>query len=492
MNVLVLLVPWAGLEFARIHERQLLLSLERDMRNQAVLAREIAEDAIASGRELESPRVMRILVDAARTTRTRVRVLDERAVVRIDSHAWGPPEGPEPLPPTVVPQEIYDLSNDIRRSSARVARWSDEGDRWPLVADRREVREALAGRPSAYTRLRAEHPSVILFVTEPIRHRGSVTGAIYVTRSTQPVLEELYKIRAGLTVVMGVAVFLTALLTLVLAWSISRPLTRLARAARRIAAGERDVVVPVGGSGEIRDLSHAFATMTAELDRRLRYISEFAADVAHEFKSPLTSIRGAAELLGEGASDDPETRERFLRNIQLDADRLDRLVSRLLELSRIEASREPMGDVDLAALITRVVERTQSPDPRVEVHAPATLPPLRGRENDLERALLNLVENAIRFSPPGRPVSITIELARDAIHLAVRDHGSGVAPEHRARIFERFFTTDAERNGTGLGLSIVKSVAEAHGGRVRLDEHTTPGARFVITLPLGARGSVRA
>src|SRR5690606_16021279 len=100
--------------------------------------------------------------------------------------------------------------------------------------------------------------------------------------------------RSGLTIVMGTAITLSALVTLVLAWSISRPITRLARAARRIAAGERDVVVPTAGSGEVRELSSAFATMTRELDRRLRYITDFAADVAHELKSPLTSIRGAA------------------------------------------------------------------------------------------------------------------------------------------------------------------------------------------------------
>lgn len=513
VNALVLLVPWAGLEFARIHERQLLLSLERDMRNQAVLVREIAEDGLAHEGELESPRVLRMLVDAARTTRTRVRILDGAGAVRLDSHAWGPPEGPEPAPPTIVPAEIYAVSAEVQRaaedvrSTRRRARaadrdhdgasaaggWRGEGDRWPLVGDRREVRDALAGTPSAYTRLRDEHPSVILFLTEPIRHRGRVEGVVYVTRSTQPVLEELYKIRAGLTTVMAIALLLTGTLTLLLAVSISRPLARLARAARRIASGERDVVVPVGGSGEIRDLSVAFATMTRELDRRLRYISDFAADVAHEFKSPLTSIRGAAELLGEGAADDPAARERFLGNIQLDSERLDRLVSRLLELSRIDASREPMGDVDLAALIARVLARTHTAEQPVEVRAPSPLPPLRGRAGDLERALLNLVENALRFSPPGAPVTIDVEVRRGGggeVAIAVEDRGPGVPLEHHDKIFERFFTTDAERHGTGLGLSIVKSVAEAHGGRAYLDDRpreTSGGARFVVALPLAAR-----
>jgi two-component system sensor histidine kinase ChvG len=479
VNLLVLLVPWAGLEFARLHERQLLVSLERDMRNQAVLAREIVEDRLAYGDALGSSRTLAILVDAARSTRTRTRVLGPRGAVVLDSHAMGPPEGPEPPPPVLVPADVYAIGGDVRRAATSSA----HDLRWPAVEDRSEVRDALRGRPSASTRLRDRHPSVILFVTEPIRSRGAIVGAIYVTRSTQPVLEELYKIRSGLTKVMAIATFLTALLSLVLALSISRPLARLARAARKIAAGDRDVVVPVAGSGEIRDVAAALATMTTTLDQRLRYISDFAADVAHEFKSPLTAIRGAAELLGEGAADDPVARERFLRNILLDAERLDRLVTRLLELSRIDASRTPMKTVDVAGVIDRVVERTITAEQPIRVHAERPIPSIAGREEDLERALLNLVENATRFSPPGEPIDIEVEKLDRVLRIAVRDRGVGIPPEHRAKIFERFFTTDAERRGTGLGLSIVSSVAAAHGGRAYLDPTSESGARFVLEIP---------
>src|SRR6185312_13870744 len=157
----------------------------------------------------------------------------------------------------------------------------------------------------------------------------------------------------------------------------------------------------------------------------LRYISDFAADVAHEFKSPLTSIRGAAELLGEGAADDPEARARFLRNIELDVARLDRLVSRLLELSRIEASSETMAPVDLPALLRRVIDRASTPDraielrfagPRAEGPRPAPRS-LRAREADLETALLNLLDNAVRFSPPGAPVEVEVASGPAAVRI---------------------------------------------------------------------------
>jgi two-component system sensor histidine kinase ChvG len=487
VNLIVLLVPIAGLEFARIYEDQLLAGLERDMRNQAALARELVETTLDDGGGLDDPRVSRTLTRAAAATRTRTRVLDAEGKVRVDSHADGPPEGPEPPPPTLIPRSVYDSAVRSRLPSSDVAEsWSMRSlprETWPPVEARREVRSALAGRPDAYTRIRDEAPAVFLFVAEPVRQEGRVVGVIYAARSTRQVLAELYRIRTGLIRVLVVAVVFTMLLTLALAWSISRPLSKLAKAARRIALGER-AKVPVGGTGEIRELGEALATMTEKLDGRMTYIREFAADVAHELKSPLTSIRGAAELLGEGAAEDPATRERFLKNIELDAERLDRLLTRLLELSRLDASQAPMEAFDLVSLVERVVERTHTPEQPVTVGWSIPSRSWRGREHDLERALLNLVENALRFSPEGKPVQIEVGSSHDRreLRIRVRDQGPGVPEALRAKIFERFFTTDAERNGTGLGLAIVSSVAEAHGGRVELESVPGRGAAFTLVL----------
>ena len=146
--------------------------------------------------------------------------------------------------------------------------------------------------------------------------------------------------------------------------------------------------MPVAGGGEISELAEAFREMTRKLEARHRYISAFAADVAHEFKSPLTSIRGAAELLAEGAADDLDARQRFLENIALDAARLDRLVSRLLELSRIDASEESPVLVDLEALVRRAVERSQGPDGSVVLDYSSSIPVILARPADLETALL--------------------------------------------------------------------------------------------------------
>ena len=482
VNGIALLVPIVGPEFARIHERQLLEALERDMKNQAALVRALVEKDLDRGGALGETGQADVITAAARSTRTRIRIIDDHGAVVADSHENGPPEGPEPPPPRILGRAYRDR-NEVPLS--QLQRDPSDPNVWPEIASRVEVRAALAGVPASRTRLRARDPGVFLFVAEPIRRDEQVVGAVYAARSTRPVMVELYRIRAGLIRVLFVAFFITALITLLLAWSISRPLGRLSRAAKRVAAGEPTVVIPVGGGGEIEELGESFAAMKDRLDARLRYISDFAADVAHEFKSPLTSIRGAAELLGEGAADEPEARARFLRNIELDVARLDRLVSRLLELSRIEASSEAMTPVDLPALLARIVARASLPDRAIDLRYGGAPPrPLRAREADLETALFNLLDNAVRFSPPGVPVEVTVTGGPVAVRVAVRDRGPGISPANLPKIFDRFFTTDADRDGTGLGLAIVETVIEAHGGRIAVDSAPGAGATFTVTLPV--------
>ncbi len=479
VNLVVLLVPVAGLEFARIYETQLLGALERDMRNQSAVVRATVEQRIESGDEdvldaaapLES-----VLKRAARTTRTRVRLLDVDGAVIADSHRDGPPEGAEQEPPSMLPSPI-DRSGSATRARA-------EGPRWPDISAREEVRGALAGDLTTKTRFRERAPAVLLFVAEPIRSKGEVRGAVYVTRSTQPVLLELYRIRSGLIRVLAVALLVTGGATLLLAWSISRPLSRLSKAARRVAAGELAVEVPALGSGEVRELADSFRAMKARLLERLRFSSDFAADVAHELKSPLTSIRGAAELLHEGAWEDADARERFLGNITLDVARLDGLVSRLLLLGRIEASELPIAPVDLLAVVRRVAERVADEAALVEVRC-ATEPPLvPGREADLEIAIANLIENAQRYSPDGEKVTVDVQ-ATDAggARIEIVDRGPGIPEGNLEKVWGRFFTTDADHGGTGLGLAIVKSVVEAHGGSVACSSVEGQGATFSIVLP---------
>lgn len=483
VNVFALLVPVVGLELANIFERELLDSLERDMRNQAVLSARLLEQDLADGIPLAAPRHAAWLMGAARDTRMRIRVVGPEQGVVVDSHRYGPPEGPEPPPPSIVPRTVRRGAQRVRDYGSR-ASWSGGPQTWPEVRLRREVVRALSGKRAAITRLRRRPSRVFLFVAEPVTFGGDVAAAVYVVRSTRPVMVELYRIRARLIVLLCGAVILTMLLTLVLAWSISRPLARLADASGRIAAGERDVRVPIGGSAEIRALGESFATMTERLDDRMRYIRDFAADVAHEFKSPLTSIRGAAELLAEGAADDPEARQRFLRNIELDSERLDQLVTRLLELSRIEASEQAPARFDLERLLARLVERVQEPDVRVNLDYAAAVRFVIGREPDLETAFANLLDNAVRHAPSGSEVDVHVANVDGELRVRVADRGPGVPEELRERVFERFYTSgEREQGGTGLGLSIVRAAALAHDGRAWVQPREGGGSEFVFALP---------
>ncbi len=476
VNLTAVLVPVAGLEFARVHERQLLDGLERDMKNQAALVQSQALAALASGDGLDSPKHEKWLKDAARSTRTRIRILDPELKVLADSHRNGAPEGPEaPLPKSVTDNLLRGAS----RSQVAL------GGEVPLNK-RTELLGALAGKLTTTTRVTSRPPRVYLFLALPIVVASRPAGIVYVTRSTYPVLLELRRIRAGLTRVLVVALGLSFGLTLVLAWTLTRPIERLAKAARQVAAGKIDVAIPATGGGELKDLGEALQSMTRKLEARHQYITQFAADVAHEFKSPLTSIRGAAELLAEGAVDDPVARARFLANIEQDAERLARLVSRLLELSRIEASDEPFQLVDMEGLVNRVATRIEKLENPVEVSILAKRLFVMGRPQELEAALFNLLENALRYGGSSIPVSVVLEESPDARNLCLRvvDHGPGIAPEQLSKVFDRFYTTDIDGDGTGLGLSIVASVASAHRGSVNVVSVPGEGASFTLLLPL--------
>ncbi len=487
VNALVLLVPVFGLEFARTFERELLSSLERDMRHQAQLVRRFIEmdnrlGAVFDGQRAVAHResavaVERALESAARDTRTRVRIVDVRGQLVADSHHAGPPEGPESEAPGYLPGASLRLG---------------KRPRWPPVEQRVEVMRALRGERSSFTRVRAQTPSVVLFLAEPVfAGAGKVVGVVYVTRSTRPVMGELYRIRSGLQTILLVALALTTLLTGFFALTITRPLQRLAHIAHRIAGGEVGLRVDVSGAAEIRALGDAFSKMMERLERRLHDTRTFAADVAHGFKSPLTSLRGAAELLTQGAADDPAARARFVANIEQDAERLDHLVSRLLELSRLENSSEASEWIELAELLRSLCERAATPDVRVTCSTTVGDATYCGRKAELATAFSNLLDNAVRFSPVGCEVVVGLRIVWDPVggdgasswfEVSVRDRGPGVPLAHRARLFERFFTTDGD-NGTGLGLAIVKAVAEGHGGSARFEATGEPGACFLVRLP---------
>ncbi|GAB4566490.1 MAG: ATP-binding protein [Haliangiales bacterium] len=496
VNVLVVAIPLVGVGFARTFEREMLRSLEDDMIHQAQLLRAaLADDPTGLRLDQRGP----MLSEAARHTRTRIRLLDADGHLVSDSHAAGPPEGPERPAPSL-------LSRDDSFHPAEQPEVID-------VSDRSEVQTALAGGYGAKTRLWENHGRLYLFSALPIYapratprapaapraaprapagHATSdadadadaeVVGVVYVTRSTAPVKFAMFRLRTWLFWVLATALVVTAILSLFLAATISRPLGRLTRIATRIATGDRRQRLALERRDEIGDLARAFDAMTQKLDERVQYTRALAADISHEFKSPLTSIRGAAELLQDGAADDPPARARFLHNIIEDSERLDRLVTRLLELSRIEAELAPTEVFDYEALVREVIGR-MSYDVPIKLAYRSRTTQILGRRLHLASVIGNLIDNGCQHASPGTEVSVHIsDIDGGRVRTAICNRGPVISQALMARLWDRFFTTRAKQGGTGLGLAIVRSIVAAHGGAVAVASSDRDGTVFWFDLP---------
>ena len=447
VNAIVAAVPIVGVTFADMYEDQLLAGLEADMIHQAQLVRAVVLDGGNGPLALREP----VLVRAARDTRMRIRVLDAAGGVVADSHRAGPPEGAEhPVP--------YLLGGESPSHDPTTPKPLD-------VAERPEVRAALAGRYGSATRLWGNQDRVYLFAALPVVRGERVEGVVYVTRSTRDIKLQLFRLRRWLSKLMIATLAGAALLTLLLATTIARPLGRLTKRAQRIAS--RQAVEPadalVQRHDEIGQLARAVEAMTGELERRAHDARTLAADISHEFKTPLAGIRGAAELLREGAVDDGEARDRFLAMIIDDTARLDRLVSRLLELARVDDDRATPQAVDIVELAATCAARPWPVPVEVDVSGPAIV---SGRPALLAAAIENLVANATQHATVATVVKLTIEARGDALRVTVTNHGPALSAAAQAKVWDRFYSTRTACGGSGLGLAIVRSVALAHGGAV--------------------------
>jgi two-component system phosphate regulon sensor histidine kinase PhoR len=226
--------------------------------------------------------------------------------------------------------------------------------------------------------------------------------------------------------------------------------------------------------------------------RRLETVRrDFVSNVSHELRTPLTSLKALTESLRDGALEEPETAKRFLAHMETEVDALSELVAELLELARIESHRAPLqlAAADPCTIIARSVERLRLQADRaglqVRVDCPADLPQINADATRLEQVLVNLIHNAVKFTPSGGQVTVSAEAQRAAVAFRVEDTGVGMDPEVLPRIFERFYKTDPARNkgGTGLGLAISKHLVESHGGRIWAESELGQGSRLYFTIP---------
>jgi two-component system sensor histidine kinase ChvG len=372
-----------------------------------------------------------------------------------------------------------------------------------------EVALALDGVPQAGLR-RSETGERVVSVSIPVRHVQQVLGVL--TLEAGDVDETLAAQRRALMPFALVALAVNLLASLALHLFVARPVMRLSAAADQVRMQRaRAISLPdlEDRKDEIGDLARSLETMTATLSDRMDAIERFAADVSHEIKNPLTSIRSALETLDLVKA--PADKARLTALLQQDVRRLDRLITDISNASRLDAelSRDPARRFDLAKLLSDIVELytlTAKPGVASVTFSAATPEPIwiTGREGPLGQVFRNLIDNARSFSPPDRPVRVMIDLdpgdpARP-VRVLVEDEGPGLPPENLETIFNRFYTSrpqgTAFGGNSGLGLSIARQIVEAHNGLIRAENRQDEagagpvGARLEVRLPLAPKGRV--
>jgi two-component system sensor histidine kinase CreC len=327
-----------------------------------------------------------------------------------------------------------------------------------------------------------------LRVVAPVQREGELVGWVGVGRPLTSVADGVRSARWRLVAYTGII----ALGMLVAGWWIAarltRSLERLTVHAREVRDG-RPSVAPASRAREIAELSRAFEEMRDALEGR-QHVERYTQTLAHEVKAPLAAIRGAAELLDEAMP--PEQRAKFLANIRTESARIQRIIERLLELSSLEARKalrqtEEIPAGRLAAEAAEVVRPAGAPrgvalELRVDGDAP-----VRGERVLLREALVNLLQNAVEFSPSGGAVTLTVATSADRVVFAVDDQGPGVPDYALPQVFDRFYSLPrpgSEAKSTGLGLALVREIAHLHGGEAGLVNRPEGGAQATLTLPV--------
>ncbi len=360
---------------------------------------------------------------------------------------------------------------------------------WPEIAD------ALENETTVVMQRLAPDRTPVITAATPVGDTGTV---LHATRNARDVTQNVRDARQTMAIIVGTALIVSILLSLFLARTIVQPLRKLVRAAVRVRLGrDRTVVVPrlPDRRDEIGLLARAISDMTAALRQRIDAVESFAADVSHELKNPLTSLRSALESLEK--VEDPKLRQQLMGIAKQDVERVDWLVTEIADASRIDAqiSRTTFECVDMLQLVRALVaernDRGVNGSARLVVSRSGSGELLvAGDGPRLERVLHNLLDNAVSFSPDGEPVEIHLSRHEDHIDISISDYGPGIAEDARERVFERFHSLrpDSEEFGThsGLGLAIARAIVEAHYGtltaNIRPDGRA--GARMMITLPI--------
>lgn len=329
---------------------------------------------------------------------------------------------------------------------------------------------------------------------------GRIVGVIELAQSLREVDTTLARLGALIAGSIVAALGIAAIGGAFLARSALAPIDRITQTAREITRAHdlgKRIEAP-NTSDEVGRLASTFNEMLARIEELFRVQQRFVADVSHELRSPLTAVRGNMDLLRRGAAADPEAREEGLAAIDSEVARMSRMVSDLLMLAQADAGVPIAKDkVEMDTLLLDVYRQARMSADGVKVSLGAEdQATILGDRDRLKQALLNLVGNAINYTPSGGEVKLSLQKDKEWVRIAVNDTGIGIAPEHIPHLFDRFYRADKARaraaGGAGLGLAIAKSVVDAHNGKITVDSKVGRGTTFTIWLPLKANSAPEA
>lgn len=488
VNILPLALLGGGVFYLDSYRKQLLSERYKLARIEAQITAEALAGATRQRQEA-------LLVQIGKEQHMRLRMFDAEGRLWADSFALAEPSfkfddpiaepfnedfarmldravdtivGADPIPDYIEPEEA-------------------SADSWPELARAREqgisqiqLRDAPDGTP-------------VINAAAPVGLQGAT---LLTTRNAVDITEAVRSARSTLGTAVLLSLAASILLSLFLARTIITPLRQLATAAQRVRQGrQREVEVPrlPERGDEIGLLARAVSDMTAALRHRIDAVESFAADVAHEIKNPLASMRSAIESLPRVENE--ELRNRLIEVATHDVRRIDRLVTEISDASRIDAemSRATLDRVDLVALVSTIIgsreARAENQNRPIQLNTSGASAFVAGVGARLERVIENLLDNAVSFSPPDTPIEVIISRQNDRVILRICDHGPGIAEEERELVFRRFHSVrpDSEDfgNHSGLGLAIARAIAEAHDGTLVAESRAdgNPGACMRLDLP---------
>lgn len=512
VNLLVLLVPLGSIFFFRIYENELIQKTELELISQAALTSSLyiselekhlpAEQSFTYGLALPKNATAQPTSDPYFTPITPLIDLTQTPTL---------PPRPDGIVATQQPDNIASkvgasLTPTLRHATRTtlsgimildyhatvVASTQSSGLSFAHIP---EIRTALQGHYASALRVRDAHhiapaltsisrgTGVRVFAAMPIIHHDRLYGVVYLSRTPQSILKHLEQERVQFSIAVLAILILTLCISLLTSYAITKPIRTLIFYIQRFTTSKDDTITHLKSpyTKEIAQLNDSFIEMATSLQQRMHYIRTFATHVSHEFKTPLTSIRGAAELILDHQDTMPlDKRTRFLHNIIHDTDRLKTLVTQLLQLAKADTVTPNHTHTQLAPLLRMLQSRYEERGLHIDIQTePSTTLPIESTH--LETILTNLCDNAMQHHATHCTISSVLHV--ETIELILADNGEGIAPAHKDKIFTPFFTTRREQGGTGLGLGIVQSLLEAHHASITLEDNTPQGlvVRMIFT-----------